>query len=90
MPQLPTAWEQITLGMVSYSRPAVEVFAQAQVRQAAVLCIDRQAITRLVFAMGATAMDLPPEKDPELIEEISTMIRMIIVGARTPAAFRRG
>ncbi|WP_329846624.1 HTH-type transcriptional repressor FabR [Stenotrophomonas sepilia] len=49
-----------------------------------------KAITRLVFAMGATAMDLPPEKDPELVEQISTMIRMIIVGARTPAAFRRG
>ena len=48
-----------------------------------------KAITRLVFAMGATAMDLPPEKDPELVEQISTMIRMIIVGA-TPAAFRRG
>lgn len=43
-----------------------------------------KAITRLVFAMGATAMDLPPEKDPELVEQISTMIRMIIVGARTP------
>ncbi|PTS74411.1 TetR family transcriptional regulator, partial [Stenotrophomonas sp. HMWF023] len=27
---------------------------------------------------------------PELVEQISTMIRMIIVGARTPAAFRRG
>ena len=52
--------------------------------------IVSKAITRLVFAMGATAMDLPPEKDPELVEQISTMIRMIIVGARTPAAFRRG
>jgi len=48
------------------------------------------AITRLVFAMGASAMDQPPENDPELVEQISTMIRMIIVGARTPAAFRRG
>ena len=48
-----------------------------------------KAITRLVFAMGASAMDLPPEKDAKLIEEISTMVRMIIVGARTPAAFRR-
>ncbi|KIP86343.1 HTH-type transcriptional repressor FabR [Stenotrophomonas sp. Sa5BUN4] len=48
-----------------------------------------KAITRLVFAMGASAMDQPPEKDAELIEEISTMVRMIIVGARTPAAFRR-
>ena len=48
-----------------------------------------KAITRLVFAMGASAMDQPPEKDAELIEEISTLVRMIIVGARTPAAFRR-
>ncbi|WP_349984343.1 HTH-type transcriptional repressor FabR [Stenotrophomonas sp. WHRI 8082] len=48
-----------------------------------------KAITRLVFAMGASAMDMPPEKDAELIEDISTMVRMIIVGARTPAAFRR-
>ena len=48
-----------------------------------------KAITRLVFAMGASAMDQPPEQDAELIEEISTMVRMIIVGARTPAAFRR-
>ena len=41
-----------------------------------------KAITRLVFAMGATAMDLPPERDRELIEQISHMLRMIIVGAR--------
>lgn len=48
-----------------------------------------KAITRLVFAMGASAMDLPPEQDAGLVDEISTMVRMIIVGARTPAAFRR-
>ncbi len=48
------------------------------------------AITRLVFAMGAAAMDQPPEKDPELVEQISTMVRMIIIGARSPRAFRRG
>jgi AcrR family transcriptional regulator len=41
-----------------------------------------KAITRLVFAMGAVAMDQPPERDPELIEQISTMLRMIITGAR--------
>ncbi|MBN6151018.1 HTH-type transcriptional repressor FabR [Xanthomonas sp. AmX2] len=45
-----------------------------------------KAITRLVFAMGATAMDLPPEKDPELIRQITTMLRMIIVGSRAIAA----
>ncbi len=44
-----------------------------------------KAITRLIFAMGGTALDLPPEKDPELIEQMSWMIRMIITGARTLA-----
>ncbi len=48
-----------------------------------------KAITRLVFALGATAMDLPPERDDELVDQMSTMVRMIVVGARTPAAFRR-
>ncbi|HVI56200.1 MAG TPA: HTH-type transcriptional repressor FabR [Luteibacter sp.] len=41
-----------------------------------------KAITRLVFAMGAVAMDQPPERDPEFVEEISQMLRMIITGAR--------
>ncbi|MDG2525289.1 HTH-type transcriptional repressor FabR [Stenotrophomonas sp. HITSZ_GD] len=41
-----------------------------------------KAITRLVFAMGATAMDLPPERDEELVQQISQMLRMIITGAR--------
>jgi hypothetical protein len=40
-----------------------------------------RAITRLVFAMGAMAMDQPPERDPELIEEISQMLRMILTGS---------
>lgn len=44
-----------------------------------------KAITRLVFAMGASAMDLPPERDSELIDQICTMVRMIISGARTIA-----
>jgi AcrR family transcriptional regulator len=41
-----------------------------------------KAITRLVFAMGATAMDLPPGRDPELVEQLSQMVRMIITGSR--------
>jgi TetR/AcrR family transcriptional regulator, fatty acid biosynthesis regulator len=40
-----------------------------------------KAITRLVFAMGAIAIDQPPERDPKLIEEISKMLRMIITGS---------
>lgn len=44
-----------------------------------------KAITRLVFAMGAMAMDLPPERDRELIDQLSTMVTMIITGARAIA-----
>jgi len=44
-----------------------------------------KAITRLVFAMGATAMDLPPEKDPVLVEQLSQMVRMIITGSHALA-----
>ncbi|MEJ1094967.1 MULTISPECIES: HTH-type transcriptional repressor FabR [unclassified Pseudoxanthomonas] len=44
-----------------------------------------KAITRLVFAVGATAMDLPTEKDAELIDQLSDMVRMIITGSRTIA-----
>jgi AcrR family transcriptional regulator len=44
-----------------------------------------KAITRLVFAMGATAMDLPRGKDPELVRQLTLMVRMIIAGSRTLA-----
>ena len=45
-----------------------------------------KAITRLVFAAGASAMDMPLEKDPELIKQLSQMIRMIITGSRAMTA----
>lgn len=45
-----------------------------------------KAITRLVFAMGATAMDLPPDRDQELISQLTQMVRMILAGSRTVAA----
>lgn len=45
-----------------------------------------KAITRLVFAMGATALDLPSERDPELTAQLTQMVLMIIVGARTLAS----
>lgn len=40
-----------------------------------------RAITRLVFAMGGTALDSPPERDQALLEELSQMIRMLLRGA---------
>lgn len=45
-----------------------------------------KAITRLVFAMGAMAVDLPPERDKELIDQLCTMVTMIISGARVMAS----
>ena len=30
-------------------------------------------------------MDLPPERDPELIRQLTAMVRMIISGSRTMA-----
>lgn len=44
-----------------------------------------KAITRLVFAMGTTAMDLPAERHPQLVEQMVTMLRMIMVGTQTMA-----
>jgi AcrR family transcriptional regulator len=41
-----------------------------------------RAITRLAFAMGAAAVDLPADRDPELIAQLSQMVRMIVVGAQ--------
>ena len=48
--------------------------------------LTAKAITRLVFAMGATALDLPEERHAELTGQIVRMVRMIIVGTQTLAA----
>lgn len=49
--------------------------------------VTAKAITRLVFAMGATAMDLPEEKHAEWAEQMVLMVRMIIVGTQTMAKY---
>lgn len=48
--------------------------------------LTAKAITRLVFAMGATALDLPPERFARFTEELALMVRMIITGTQTLAA----
>lgn len=45
-----------------------------------------KAITRLVFAMGAVAMDLPREHHDAILEQTVVMLRMIIGGAQRMAA----
>lgn len=48
--------------------------------------LTAKAITRLVFAVGATAMDMPREKHPEITEQLTIMVRMIVVGTQSMAA----
>jgi AcrR family transcriptional regulator len=45
--------------------------------------LTAKAITRLVFAMGATALDLPDDKLAELNRQIVVMVRMIIAGTQS-------
>lgn len=47
-----------------------------------------KAITRLVFAMGGTALDLPKDQHPEIVEQTVIMLRMILTGARVMATGR--
>lgn len=63
--------------------------ATASGAQIAEPALAAKAITRLAFAMGAAAMDLPADRDAELIEQLSQMVRMIVVGAQSPAGQSR-
>lgn len=47
--------------------------------------LTAKAITRLVFAMGASAMDQPAEQLPALTEQLVTMVRMIMTGTQALA-----
>ena len=48
--------------------------------------LTAKAITRLVFTMGATAMDLPAEQHSSFTEQVVLMVRMIVAGTQTMAA----
>lgn len=63
--------------------------ATASGAQIAEPALAAKAITRLAFAMGAAAMDLPADRDAELIDQLSQMVRMIVVGAQSPAGQSR-
>jgi AcrR family transcriptional regulator len=47
--------------------------------------LTARAITRLVFAMATAAMDLPRTRHPQLITDISEMVRVFMVGTQTLA-----
>jgi AcrR family transcriptional regulator len=44
-----------------------------------------RAITRLVFSMATSAVELPPKFHPKLIDDTTEMIRVIMVGTQTIA-----
>lgn len=41
-----------------------------------------RAIVHLAFAVGSRAIDLPRERDAELMDELTAMLKMIVKGAR--------
>lgn len=45
--------------------------------------LTAKAITRLVFAIGASAMDQSPEQRQATTEQLIVMVRMIVVGTQT-------
>lgn len=47
-----------------------------------------RAITRLVFTMGSSALDLPPAARPQAMQDLEMMVRMLIVGTQTLAQGR--
>lgn len=48
--------------------------------------LTARAITRLVFAMATFAVDLPRSRHPQLMADLSEMVRIIMVGTQTLAA----
>ena len=47
--------------------------------------LTAKAITRLVFAMGATAMDLDAQHEAAMCEQLVTMVRLIVAGSQALA-----
>jgi len=51
--------------------------------------LTARAITRLVFAIAATAMDQPADQQAQLTDQLIQMVRMIVAGTQTLAAQSR-
>lgn len=60
-----TAWEQILLGIVPLDAESPQFFNVKEVRQAAALCIDRQALANQLFGgLTEAALAYVPEANP--------------------------
>ncbi|WP_374320142.1 HTH-type transcriptional repressor FabR [Aquabacterium sp.] len=47
--------------------------------------LTAKAITRLVFAMGGSAMEMPESRQKEWVDQVSQMVRMIVTGTQALA-----
>lgn len=50
--------------------------------------LTAKAITRLVFTLGATALDMPEDKRTELSQQIVMMVRIILAGTQALAMIK--
>jgi hypothetical protein len=50
--------------------------------------LTAKAITRLVFTLGATALDMPENKRTELSQQIVMMVRIILAGTQALAMIK--
>jgi TetR/AcrR family transcriptional regulator, fatty acid biosynthesis regulator len=76
--------EQLVFFEQELTEDLIEFAARSGMRPLEPNLIAR-AITRLVFTVGADALDLPKEEHARLIDEMVIMIKMLITGAHTLA-----
>lgn len=83
------AFKQAVERQLSYFEEELrlDLIRLAEARQTGLFepALTAKAITRLVFTMGATAMDAPPSKLDQLTEQLALMVRMIVTGTQTLA-----
>jgi AcrR family transcriptional regulator len=76
--------EQLDFFEQELTEDLVAIAARSSSRPAEPALIAR-AITRLVFTMGADALDRPKEEHPKMIDEMVIMIKMLVTGAHALA-----
>ena len=72
--------QQLSFFEQELTEDLIAIAARSALSPAAPALIAR-AITRLVFAMGADALEMPQEEHPLLIDQMVIMIKMLVTGA---------
>ncbi|MES2091120.1 MAG: HTH-type transcriptional repressor FabR [Pseudomonadota bacterium] len=84
-----TAYKQAVEKQLSFFEEELrlDLIRLAQANQTGLFepALTAKAITRLVFAMGASALDIPLDQHAALTEQLALMVRMIVVGTQAMA-----